>query len=192
MLIIGITGTNGSGKEEVAKLIVHRKNFIHLSVREFLRREVARRGFKSDRGAMREVANVLRHIYGPGYIVTQLYEIAQIMGKDAVIESIRNPGEIDALETKGTVCIIAVDADPQIRYERIRKRQSDTDQVSFENFLREEEIEMTGDDLNHQNVRACMERVTFTIENNGTLGELETAVDRVMNSLDAILKATTA
>ena len=46
-------------------------------------------------------------------------------GQNAVIESLRTEGEIAALRAKGNFLLVAVGADPKLRYERItaaRKR----------------------------------------------------------------------
>jgi len=77
-------------------------------------------------------ANQLREKFGPSYIIDCLYEKALAKGCNAVIESIRTPGEFYSLRQKGNFTLFAIDADPEIRYERIKQRNSETDQITFE------------------------------------------------------------
>ena len=88
-----------------------------------------------NRDSMTVVANDLRASYSPSYIAEALYEEAAAAGKNAVIESLRTEGEIAALRAKGDFLLVAVDADPKVRYERIVARGSETDKISFEKFL---------------------------------------------------------
>lgn len=71
-----------------------------------------------NRDSMVIVANDLRATHSPSYIVEQLYEQAKISGKNAVIESLRVIGEVEALKGKENFTFFAIDADPKIRYER--------------------------------------------------------------------------
>ena len=130
MNIIGITGTLGAGKGTIVDYLVQKKGYVHYSVRAFLSEEVKRRGLEVNRDTLTSVANDLRASNSPSYIAEQLYDLAYNNGKDAVIESIRTPGEIAALRSKGNFHLFAVDADRKVRYERITERKSETDSVS--------------------------------------------------------------
>ncbi len=178
MLIIGITGTLGAGKGTIVEHLVRVKNFRHFSVRNFLLDRIKERGLPENRDSMVSVANELRRSNSPSYIIDQLYSQAEALGSDAIIESIRTPGEIESLQNKGSFWLFAVDADARTRYDRIRKRQSETDSVDFRTFLDNEAREMSSDDPNSQNLRRCIEMADFRFDNNGSVGELLRKVDR--------------
>jgi dephospho-CoA kinase len=110
--------------------------------------------------------------------------MAVLSGKNCIIESIRTPGEITSLRGKGKFYLLAVDADPQIRYGRIRLRQSETDQISYETFLENESRESDSSDPNMQNLRQCISMADFVFENNGTKEELLRRVDEVLEKID--------
>lgn len=133
MTIIGITGTLGAGKGTVVDYLVT-KGFKHYSARDFITREIVCRGMAVNRDSMTVVANDLRAEHSPSYIAEALYEEAAAAGKNAVIESLRTEGEIAALRAKGDFLLVAVDADPKVRYERIVARGSETDKISLKNF----------------------------------------------------------
>ena len=102
------------------------------------------------------VANELRSLHSPSYLVEQLYRKASEEGGNCIIESVRTPGEVDALRsTRSSNCsfaLFAVDADPQVRYKRITQRASETDQVTFEEFIENEQREMNNTDPTKQNL----------------------------------------
>jgi dephospho-CoA kinase len=183
MIIIGITGTLGAGKGTLVEYLMAHKGFAHFSVRSFLTQEIERRALPLDRDSMVLVANELRAMYHPGYIAEQLYEQARHSGKNCIIESIRTPGEAELLQSKGSFSLLAVDADPAIRYERIRKRNSETDQVSFETFLDNEAREMSSTDPNKQNIGKCISMADFTLLNNGSTEELFEKLEEILQNI---------
>lgn len=183
MLIIGITGTLGAGKGTVVEYLVENKGFSHYSVRAFLLKEINRRGMAENRDSMVIVANELRSVHGPSYITDQLYLEAEMTGKNCIIESIRTPGEIESLRKKGRFFLIAVDADPELRYERIVKRSSETDRISFSTFTENESREMTARDPNKQNLRACIQQADFILTNNKEKEDLFLETEKILHTI---------
>lgn len=174
-MIIGVTGTNGAGKGTVVDYLKG-KGFTHYSVRECLVKEIERRGMPVDRNSMNVVGNELRAQHGAGYFAEQL--LGQALGGDAnaVIESIRTPGEAQFLQSRGAV-IWAVDADRQARYERSVLRGTGTDHVTFEEFCMQEDRELASPDSHKHNVSAVMQMADAILYNNGPVEELFAQVD---------------
>ena len=183
--IIGITGTLGAGKGTIVDYLVNNKGFKHYSVRAFIAEEIERRGMEVNRDTLTIVANELRANNSPSYITDQLFLRAQKEGKNAVIESVRTPGEIASLRGKGQFYLFAVDADQRVRYDRIYLRGSETDHVSFETFKANEEREMSNDDPNKQNLGACIKQADFVFQNNGTIEELHQQVENILIQIDS-------
>jgi dephospho-CoA kinase len=184
MLIIGITGTLGAGKGTIVNYLINEKGFAHFSVREFLLKEIEKRGLPQNRDSMVVVANDLRATHSPSYITDKLYELAVKTGKNAVIESIRTPGEVDSLREKSNFYLFAVDADPKVRYERIKSRNSETDQIDFITFIENENREMTSDDPNRQNLKKCIEMADFVIDNSRTIDKLNEQVEEILDLIN--------
>ena len=183
MIIIGITGTIGAGKGTIVEYLVKEKGFRHFSVRAFLLEKIRELGMPENRDSLFMLGNKLRAEYGPSYAVDQLFLQAQTAGGNAVIESVRTTGEIDSLRQKGHFILLAVDADPRLRYERIVLRASETDRVSFETFLENEARESVSSDPGIQNLRACIEQADYVLLNNGTIEELYQQIEIVYHQL---------
>lgn len=112
------------------------------------------------------VANDLRAKYSPSYIVEQLYEQAKLSKKNAIIESLRAVGEVETLKGKENFTFFAIDADPKIRYERVVLRGSETDKISYDEFISNEQREMENTDPTKQNVAKCMQLADHVFTNN--------------------------
>ena len=133
-----------------------------------------------NRHRMVAVAHDLRAKNSPSYITDQLYLKAQAEDEDCVIESIRTAGEIDSLRTKGDFFLIAIDADSKTRYERIMKRGSETDHITFETFIENENREMNSDDPNKQNLKKCIEMSDVCFMNDERIVDLEAKVEECL------------
>lgn len=183
MITIGITGTLGAGKGTIVDYLVEKKGYVHYSVRAYLIEEIERRGLEVNRDTMTMVGNDLRATHSPSYIVEQLYNKAQASGCNCIIESVRTPGEVAALRGLDNFYLFAIDADPKIRYERIVLRGSETDHVSYETFIANEQREMTSDDPNKQNLKVCIEQADYKFDNGGTIEQLQAQVEEVISKL---------
>ena len=185
MNIIGITGTLGAGKGTVVDYLIEHYGYKHYSVRGYLIEEAKRRGLELNRDTFVVVANDLRAKHSPSYITDQLYVQAAENGTNAIIESVRTPGEVESLRKQENFILFAVDADPKIRYERVVVRGSETDHISYETFLENEAREMSSTDPNHQNIGRCMQMADYVFNNDGDFENLYQQVERVLNQLDS-------
>lgn len=177
-MIIGITGTLGAGKGTVVEYL-KTKGFKHYSVSGFISEEIARRGLPVNRDTMTEVGTDLRKIHGAGYITTELLKRAEGVEDNVVIESIRSIGEVESLKKHGAV-LWAVDAEVKKRYERIAKRKSEKDSVTFEKFIADEERESRGTDPTEMNLPKCIALADMVFQNNGTEDELFAQVEAAL------------
>lgn len=187
-IIIGITGTIGAGKGTIVEYLVKNKGFIHFSAREdVINKEIEKRGLPITRDNMVLVANDLRKNHGPSYVAEELFKMAQNSDKSCALESLRTVGEIESLKKKGKFFLFAVNAERETRYKRIQIRNnSQSDNVSFEKFSEQEEVEMKSDDPNKQNLTKCILMADYVLDNNGTFGDLYRQVDELIEKINNI------
>jgi dephospho-CoA kinase len=145
MNIIGLSGTNGAGKDTVGEYLAS-KGWLFVSVSQILRDELARQGLPQDRTHTRELGDTWRRESGPAVLVDKAYGLYQPRAteyKGLVISSLRNPYEADAIHALGGK-LIWVDADIKTRYSRVINRQQGRaeDQKSFDQFVADEQQEM--------------------------------------------------
>lgn len=176
MKIIGISGTNGSGKDTVAHMLTERHTFLNVSATEMFIGELNRRGWPIDREHKAKLSAEWRREKGMGVIVDKAVEMFNAAPKKylgIVVGSLRHPGEADRVhELGGTV--VWVDADPKTRYDRIQKNLQERvgthveSNKTFEEFLTEQQREMTpiGDGAT-LNMSAVKKRVDVTLLNEG-------------------------
>lgn len=189
MKIIGIGGTNGSGKDTIGHLLAVRHSYMFLSVTDILRGEARKRGLPVDREALRTISAEWRRQSGLGVLVEKAVELFQPVAgqyKGLAIASLRNPGEADAVHEHGGT-VLWVDADPRVRYDRIQanavaRDRAEEDNKTFEQFLAEEQAEMhaTGDAAT-LDMSAVRTKADLTIMNeHPTLDDLDTELMQLL------------
>ncbi len=177
-MIIGITGTLGSGKGTVVDYL-KAKGYKHYSMSGFISEEIVRRGLPVNRDTMTSVGTDLRHLHGPDYLTDSLLKRAEAEGGNVVIESLRAPAEVEYMKKHGA-SVWAVDADVKVRYERIMARKSEKDVVSFEKFVSDEERESVGVNPYEMNLPKCIAMADTIIMNNGTVAELGKEIEAAL------------
>ncbi len=181
-MIIGITGTNGAGKGTVVEYLVKKHGFKHYSNSGLIKEELKRRGMPIDRDNTRLVGNELRRKHGPGYLAEENFRRATMAGGDAVIEALRAVGEAKFLKEQGAF-LIGVDAEIQLRYERITGRGTDLDRLSFERFAQQDKNERTGTDEWDMNIDLILQMADAIVYNNGTPEELYQQIEAVLKQV---------
>lgn len=182
MVILGITGTDGSGKGTVVEYLVTRYGFTHYSARSIFIEELSVRGIEPTRANMRLIANEMRATYGDDFVVTRNLARIGDTEKNVVIESIRTTAEAETLKQNGGI-LLAVDADQHIRYARVQSRRSETDKVTFEEFVRHEALEANDPDPHGMQKARVMQMADYTIYNDGSVEALYVDIDRVFTHI---------
>ena len=182
-IVFGLTGKNASGKGTVAE-ILKKKNFTYHSLSDSLRDELKSLKKEETRENLIDIGNELREKGGPGVLADKLMPKLN-SENNHIVDSIRNPLEVISLRETllRRFFLISVDANSRLRYDRLcsRGRIGDTD--SWEKFVEQEEKEENNDDPNKQQLSRTMEMADYSIDNSGTLEELEAQVNRIISSL---------
>lgn len=147
--IVGISGTNGAGKDELGRLLAKRCGYSFHSVSDLLREELSQQGKPHTRENMAALSKQWRNESGDdGIMFTKaiedyLQEKGQKGYKGLALVNMRHPGEVEAIHKHGGMAVW-VDADQQLRYDRIQaaQRGRHEDNQTFEEFQADEYREM--------------------------------------------------
>jgi dCMP deaminase len=180
-MIIGLTGKNGSGKTEVSEYLKTR-GFEYHSLSDEIRNEIRRRGQEITREVLIDVGNDLREKHGPGILAERILPSLELE-HHYVIDSIRNPSEVEALRRRKDFILFAVEADPSVRFDRSRKRGRENAAQSFNQFMDEEARELESDNPANQQLNATQQKADLAVSNNGTLEELHRKLDKLLPPL---------
>ena len=174
MKIVGVSGTNGSGKDTIGELLRDNFGWLYISASgDLIIPELQKRDLPTDRVHMAALTTEWRREIGMGAVVDKALEKAGDDLKNSkigglVIASLRHPGEAERIHGLGGY-VVWVDADPKVRYERIYARKQGTkDMRTYDEFLADQNREMnhSGDKatLNIGDIKA---KADIFIENNG-------------------------
>jgi len=180
-MIIGLTGRNASGKTEVANYL-QKRGFRYYSLSDAIRDEIKRRGREITREVLIEVGNELRTRFGAGILAERIAEQLRHEG-DYVVDSIRNPTEVEVLRKRKDFVLLAVKAAQDVRFERSRMRGREGATQSFEQFVDEESRELDSSDPMSQQLIATERLADLVVQNNSSLEDLHRALDELMTRI---------
>jgi dephospho-CoA kinase len=173
--LIGLTGTNGAGKGEVASYLI-KKGYAYVSLSDEIRAYLRRKGKESSRNHLIAAGNELRRRYGADILARRVMKKVK---NRTVIDSIRNVSEVAFLRRKGDFILVAVDAPVELRYERVRKRGRAESASTVEEFVTKEKEEMSGG-RSGQQLRRCLKLADVTIINDGPLAALHRRMEELL------------
>ena len=171
-MIIGISGTFGSGKDSLANYLVDKYQMMHVSTGDIVREYAIKKYGSIERPILKELANELRQSFGPAAMVDKSFEKYKNSSKKyngLLISGVRTIGEANKIHQLGGIMVF-VDAPIDVRYKRIIQRKRDEEaNVSFEEYKKREEAELSGgnrDDV--QNLNAVRDICDLLLINNKT------------------------
>lgn len=178
--IIGISGTNGSGKDTLGTILSKHHNYLFVSVTELLREECLKRGLPVARENLREISAEWRREFGLGVLVDKAvaqYNSAAHKYSGVAMASLRNSGEADEVHRLGGI-VVWLDADPKLRFKRvkssshIRSHRGVEDNRTFKQFMADEKAEMfhSGDEAT-LDMAGVKERSDINIDNTHETSE---------------------
>lgn len=183
-MIIGLTGTNGSGKGTVAKFLKE-KGFRYYSLSDELRRLMKEDSIEITLPNLIAWGNKIRETYGPNYlakrVVKKIKKEQEKGTTNFIVDSIRNPHELEEVKKLDGFKMLAVDADLKIRYDRVQARAREDDKQTFEEFKHNEEVQMQTKDETKQQLKVVMDNADVKLMNNGTIEELKAELEKALS-----------
>ena len=178
MKVIGLIGMIGSGKDAVNDYIANKYGYKVVHMGDIVRTIAKERGLDTHRNNLDSIQKECTEKHGQGYFAQEVVrEIKESGVEKAIINGIRRP--VDAEVPKkifgNNMILVQVDADPQVRFERLSKRGRPGDPKTIEEFERQER-----DQFKLFNLEKTLKRVDHKLENDGTLKELHDKIDKLL------------
>jgi dephospho-CoA kinase len=179
-VVVGLTGPNASGKGEAADHLV-RMGFTYHSLSDVVREEATARGLTHRREDLIAVGNDLRARHGFGILAERIVPRLSVRGGRNVVDSIRNPREVDVLRRLPFFLLLGVTAPIEVRFDRARARGRIGDGESLEEFRTREEMENSADPWGQQ-LAATLALADHIIYNVGSVKELQQEIAAFIRS----------
>ena len=179
-MLVGLTGRNASGKTTVVQWFA-RKGVRTVSCSDSIRRWLSEQGTEESREALIEGGRELRRSGGPGILAEMLLD--ELSGDDAVIDSIRTPGEVEALRARDDFVLIEIRAGADSRWRRSQDRARPGDPADRATFISQEEAEEVALDDAGQALVATAEMADLVLFNDGSLDDLHGDLEELFERL---------
>ncbi len=181
-MIIGLTGTLGSGKGAILEYL-QSMGFKHHSTSNEVRKEAKLRGIEITRTALQNLGNEIREKEGGSALIGRILKKMDPYELN-IIDGIRNPAEVRELKKLPNFFLIAIDAPKKIRFQRLLERNRESDPKTWEEFLEIDSRDQGKNETkNGQQSSACAEMADFNIYNDGNL---EDNFERIRDIIDEI------
>ena len=179
-------GLIGSGKHTIAEYISkkHGYKIFSMGTDGIIGKTTKDQGLELTRENLQNTSQKLREKCGMDYFAKLvLKEVLQSGCKKALITDIRKPEDITVPRNKfgKDFILIFINADPKIRFERLKKRNKERDPKTWKEFLEQEKREhelFFSKSIGMENAK---------IENNLDINKTEKAIDKLLKEKGFVL-----
>lgn len=178
MIVIGLVGKRCSGKDTVSQHLAKAHGFKTLDyTRDVLAPVLREQGKPITRESLVSLATEMRK-HGEDALTRKLCE--KTSEGNWVVSGVRFPAEVSRFKQEfgDSFILIAVEADARKRHERsVERAEKGEERLSYEEFMRGEELPT------EKVIPGVMASANFTLQNNGSVEELQKETDRLLIKL---------
>jgi dephospho-CoA kinase len=179
-IVLGIVGRKGSGKGTVAKILQEKYGARVFRFSGILADILERLDIEKTHDNLIQLSIILRQQFGEDTLKRAM--IADILKSDArliIVDGIRRLGDIAHLDELGTFHVLNITAPVEIRFERMTNRG----EKIGENSMTFEEFKMLNVAPTEVTIADVEKKAWKTIDNSGTMEELEKQVVAIVEEL---------
>lgn len=180
-MILAFIGEKLGGKDAVTKYLIENHNAVQVKYSEVLDEILEILDIEKSRKNETALAMGLRDLFGKDVLVPALKnKISKLSSPLIIMNGVRFQEELEAIKDL-EVKSIYITAPQEIRYQRYLKRVEKTDDgtKSFEDFQKEDQNSPT-----EVNIPGLGSRADHFIDNTGSLEELYSKVDKLLQELN--------
>ncbi len=179
-IILGLVGSLASGKETTKNYLAEKYNAKDCRFSSILRDVLSRVAVPNSRENLQKVSTILRANFGENLLAKAIANDASKLDADVVvIDGVRRFTDIEHLKDLPDFILVKIDADPKIRYERMKLRNENEgdDKKTFEEFLKDHESEAD------KQIPEVMKTAKYSIDNSGSFEDLYKQIDEIVSKL---------
>jgi len=179
-IILGLVGSLASGKETTKNYLVKKYNAKDCRFSSILRDVLTRLTIPNSRENLQKLSTVMRENFGENLLAKVIANDASKLEADVVvIDGVRRFTDIEHLTKLPNFFLIKIDADPQIRYERMKNRNENAgdNQKTFEEFINDHNAEADSQ------IPEVMKSAKYSIDNSDSFENLYKQIDEIVSKL---------
>lgn len=176
---LGILGPAGSGKGFAAKYIAKKYGYTIINMGNIVRALARKEHIKPTRAHLEKLGEKYSKKYGADFVIGHAIEMAKKSTKPVIIDGIRKPIQAKLAKKVLKVRLILVDASPEVRFERMKKRGRANFPKTIEIFNKEEKQEQK-----FFNLKKTFSLADYKIDNsNLSVKQLYAVLDKLMKRI---------
>ena len=179
-IILGLVGPIASGKDTVKKYLEKKYGATGCRFSSILRDILERIDLPNSRENMQGLSTILRQKFGEDILAKAIASDAiKLKSNIVVVDGVRRMADIKFLKNATGFALVAVNARPKIRYERLVKRGENAGDAgkTHSQFLKDHQYETELD------VPMLMKKAKYKLDNDGSLVDLHKQIDKLIQSM---------
>jgi len=186
--IVGVVGFAGAGKDTVADILADKYGYDHVSVSDWLRKDLIRLGITPSRKIQAETATRYRKELAPDFLVeSALIDSGIDPNSRIVLSGIYSPSEGEYIKNylNGILLGVSVGSvdDISIRYKRVVARSDGSRDRLSEVEFETTHIRETSGDYTGTNIAVLLEMADFVINNVDGLHSIESQLQQFVEEV---------
>lgn len=174
---IGVFGPAGGGKGFASKYIAKKYHYKIINMGDLVRALARKEHLKPTRENL-EKLQAKYSKYGKDFVIGRALEKASQMKCPVIFEGMRKPIQAELVKKKMNARLILVDANPKIRFERMKERR----RTGFSKTLREfNELEKKEEKV--FNLKKTFSYADYKVDNSNGEKDLYNQIDKIMKKI---------
>ncbi|KKT74778.1 MAG: hypothetical protein UW71_C0014G0011 [Parcubacteria group bacterium GW2011_GWB1_44_7] len=176
-IILGLVGPIASGKDASKKYLEKKYGALGCRFSSILRDILERINLPNSRENMQGLSTILRQKFGEDILAKAVAtDAVKLKSRTVVVDGVRRLADIKFLERAPGFTLVAIDAKPEIRYERLVKRAENSGDAkkTYKQFLKDHQYET------ELAVPVLMKKAKSKLDNNGSLADLYKQIDKLI------------
>ena len=175
--ILGLVGPIASGKDTVKKYLEKKYSALGCRFSSILRDVLERINLPNSRENMQGLSTILRQRFGEDILAKAFAaDTIKLKSNIVVVDGVRRMADIRFLKKVQGFVLVAVNANPEIRFERLVKRGENAGDAkkTYNQFLKDHQYET------ELAVPVLMKKAKYKLNNNGPLTDLHKQIDKLI------------